>query len=52
MNLYIRKLNGWIIIKADGYKEWKYMYYNERDAISKYRERFNLKYKHMTKIML
>jgi hypothetical protein len=48
----IEKTNGWIKIKVDGYPQMRYLYYSEREAIKRYRELFNLKYRRIEKVYI
>lgn len=50
--MFITKINGWIIIQVEGFDEWKYLYYTEKEAISKYRKMHNLEHIHLTKVVL
>lgn len=43
----ITKDNGWYIIQVEGFPYRKYLYYSRREAISRYRAKFNLKGKHI-----
>ena len=36
---------GWFFIRVDGFEKMRFLWYSEREAIKRYREAHNLKYK-------
>ena len=46
MYIWIRRVNGWLIIE-DGYGNWwRYLYYTKREALRMFKEKFGYRYKH------
>jgi hypothetical protein len=50
--MIIDKANGWIRIKVDELPEQRYLWYSEREAIRKYREKYNLTGKHIRRFYM
>lgn len=47
LEMYMRKSNGWWLIRVHGYPTRRYLYYTKREAVKKYRQEFRLVGKHM-----
>lgn len=43
----IWKDDGWYVVKVEGFPRRQYLYYSRREAISRYRAKFNLTGKHI-----
>lgn len=45
LNGYARFENGWFVVKVEGFPRMRFLWYSKREALRKYREAYNLKYK-------
>lgn len=52
MEMYIGKSNGWISIEVEGYPKMRYLWYSNKEAEKRYREKFGLVGKKMEKYYL
>lgn len=42
---YVWFENGWVFVKVEGFPRVRYLWYNKREAVKKYRETHGLKYR-------